>query len=651
MASVEKDTGGYAGCFMKQKIISLLLGMTMILSGFSFSFAADETADTPVTSGTETGSTLAEQSSASDEIAGDQTSDGKENMDADTGDSKVTGNQSTDGTEAVDSDTGEGSGKEELNQNSEEEEPVVRIVFNDVQDSSSYYYHPVYWAVKNKITQGTSSDQFSPDASCTRAQIVTFLWRKAGEPEPSAESNPFKDVSDSDYFYKAVLWAVNSGITSGTTEDTFSPDNICTRAQCATFLWRGNGSPAPQIGGAFSDVNAAAYYSRAVGWALENGVTSGTSATQFSPDASCTRGQTVTFFYRASLQRVDRNELKDGSVSGSFTEPAVNQSTGLVQLRAEDAAADAGVQSVRAAVWTKDSQNDLHWYEMKSLNDGILEATWNVQDYNRTFGTYHAKLYIVTDSAQMVLMDQKSFDVKAHGYLYTEALGDRRIKVTVLGIPEGDTASFASWSDENYLDDLFWTDAENQGNGTWSAVLDTTKFASEGICNTDVYVNGNEVLNTTKYSVSLWDTMTDIEWQIYESTEAVYAEVGRDLYACFRYSAGIPYYRSTPDPQSGYTNSQWYALYGFKHYRGHCYVHAATFYWLAKNLGYEAYYLQGYVPRKGGGVVTHGWVEIVMNGTTYVFDPNFTNETGRNGYKITYGTSGTWRYQSYRRMS
>ena len=636
---------------MKRKLISLILGMTLVISSFSVSLAADDVAVNPVSSGAETSSTITETAPADDtetqQISVDQTEKEAEKDPAVSGSEEKTENTDTEttGEQPADGTTEENGTTEPA------EEPVIMKDFQDVRDPSAYYYNSVYWAVRNGITQGTSEDKFSPEASCTRAQIVTFLWRKAGKPEPASTASPFTDVSEADYYYQAVLWAVESGITSGTSETTFSPDAVCTRAQCVTFLWRGNASPAPQISGAFGDVSEGAYYQKAVSWALEKGVTSGTSATQFSPEASCTRGQTVTFFHRASLEQVNGKELADGSVSGSLTGLVVNQASGHLQLRAEDIAAKAGVQSIRAAVWTRSNRSDLHWYEMKDLGDGILEAAFNVQDYHRRFGTYHAKLYIVTDSAQMIEMDQEEFEAKARGYLYTEALGDRQIRVTALGIPEGSEASFASWSDENDLDDLFWTDAEDQGNGTWTAVLDTTRFASGGTCNTDVYLNGREVLNTIAYTVSLQETMTDIEWQIHESTEAVYAEVGRDLYQCFRYSAGIPYYRATPEPQSGYTHSQWYALYGFHNYLGHCYVHAATFYWLAKNLGYEAYYLEGYVPRRGGGVVTHGWVEIVMNGTTYVFDPNFTNETGRNGYKITYGTSGTWRYQSYRRMS
>lgn len=168
--------------------------------------------------------------------------------------------------------------------------------FSDVS-SSAYYADAVRWAVENGITSGTSATTFSPDAFCTRAQTVTFLWRAMGSPEPDSATSPFTDVSADDYYYKAVLWAMEKGITAGTSATTFSPDASCTRGQVVTFLWRTEGQPAAS-GNIFSDVNSTAYYGPAVAWAVQQQITSGTSETTFSPDATCTRGQIVTFLYR-----------------------------------------------------------------------------------------------------------------------------------------------------------------------------------------------------------------------------------------------------------------------------------------------------------------------------------------------------------------
>ena len=167
--------------------------------------------------------------------------------------------------------------------------------FVDVSEGA-YYADAVAWAVEQGITAGTSSTTFSPDMSCTRAQIVTFLWRANGSPKADGV-NPFTDVSTDDYYYDAVLWAVKQGITSGTSATTFSPDAACTRAQAVTFLYRAAGTPAAS-GGSFADVAADAYYASAVSWAVSEGITSGTGGNNFSPDAPCTRGQIVTFMYR-----------------------------------------------------------------------------------------------------------------------------------------------------------------------------------------------------------------------------------------------------------------------------------------------------------------------------------------------------------------
>lgn len=171
------------------------------------------------------------------------------------------------------------------------------LPFVDVP-ASAYYYDAVAWAVENGVTGGTTATTFSPNNACTRAQMVTFLWRAAGEPEPETTVNPFTDVSASAYYYEAVLWAVERGITNGTSATTFSPDATVTRGQTVTFLWRNAGSPAAS-GSSFADVAADAYYATAVAWAANEGITSGTSATAFSPSNACTRAQIVTFLYRA----------------------------------------------------------------------------------------------------------------------------------------------------------------------------------------------------------------------------------------------------------------------------------------------------------------------------------------------------------------
>ncbi|MCI8398140.1 MAG: S-layer homology domain-containing protein [Oscillibacter sp.] len=169
------------------------------------------------------------------------------------------------------------------------------VEFSDV-DPNAYYYDAVQWAVSKGITSGTTETTFSPDKTCTRAQTITFLWRAAGSPAPKGGENPFADVKEESHYYNAVLWAAERGIVSGS---AFKPDDAVTRAQAATFLFRNAGSPAVKGGASFTDVPADAYYAQAVAWAAEKGVTPGTKDNTFRPDAACTRGQIVTFLYRA----------------------------------------------------------------------------------------------------------------------------------------------------------------------------------------------------------------------------------------------------------------------------------------------------------------------------------------------------------------
>ena len=170
-------------------------------------------------------------------------------------------------------------------------------VFVDVA-TGSYYEDAVDWAVENGITQGTDDTHFSPDGICTRAQAVTFLWRAAGSPEPKTNTMPFTDVNAGSYYYDAVLWAVENGITKGTSDTTFSPNMTCSRAQIVAFLWRSEKSPAAGTANPFADVKSTAYYADAVLWAVREDITKGTTNTTFSPDADCTRAQIVTFLWR-----------------------------------------------------------------------------------------------------------------------------------------------------------------------------------------------------------------------------------------------------------------------------------------------------------------------------------------------------------------
>ena len=176
-------------------------------------------------------------------------------------------------------------------------EEVPEQIFKDVP-ANAYYYEAVKWAQEKGITGGIGNGLFGPNDPCTRAQIVTFLWRAAGSPEPETRAMPFTDIPVGSYYYDAVLWAVENDITKGTSDTTFSPNMTCTRAQIVAFLWRSEKSPAAGTANPFADVKSTAYYADAVLWAAKEDITKGTTNTTFSPGADCTRAQIVTFLWR-----------------------------------------------------------------------------------------------------------------------------------------------------------------------------------------------------------------------------------------------------------------------------------------------------------------------------------------------------------------
>ncbi len=173
--------------------------------------------------------------------------------------------------------------------------PKKTVQFSDVQ-AGAYYYDAVQWAVQKGIASGTTETTFSPDQNCTRAQTITLLWRANGSPAPKSKNNPFSDVKEGAYYCDALLWAAEQGIVSGT---AFHPDDATTRGQLAVFLYKNAGSPVVADSSTFTDVPKDAGYSQAVAWVAKQGITSGTGENTFSPEGACTRGQIVTFLYRA----------------------------------------------------------------------------------------------------------------------------------------------------------------------------------------------------------------------------------------------------------------------------------------------------------------------------------------------------------------
>ncbi len=252
--------------------------------------------------------------------------------------------------------------------------------FNDVS-SSAYYYDAVQWAVSEGITSGSAGGTvFNPNATCTRAQVAAFLWRAAGKPEPELSENPFKDISSSAYYYKAVLWAVENGITAGKTGSTFDPNGIVTRAQVVTFLWRAAGKPEPASSvNKFSDVSSSAYYYKAVLWAVENGITNGKTSTVFGSEAECSRAQVVSFMYRSQKSDEDSTSPFEEKYWIIFTEGSRNN-------RVEASAFDSTLsEDSLYIVWADNCHLDLNDY---SGSDTGSQFYLDDSDQWASIGTY-----------------------------------------------------------------------------------------------------------------------------------------------------------------------------------------------------------------------------------------------------------------------
>ena len=195
---------------------------------------------------------------------------------------------------------------------------VAAVTFEDVAPDA-YYAEAVVWAVEKGITSGTSETTFSPRTNCTRAQAMTFIWRALGSPEPVGTELAFVDVAPDAYYFKPVLWAVENGITGGTSATEFSPRMECTRAQIVTFLWIAKGKPVVETTNPFTDVPEEKYYYNAVLWAVENGITAGISATSFGPGVSCTRAQIVTFLYACFYEEAHEHIFGEWTVTAPAT--------------------------------------------------------------------------------------------------------------------------------------------------------------------------------------------------------------------------------------------------------------------------------------------------------------------------------------------
>lgn len=343
------------------------------------------------------------------------------------------------------------------------------------------------------------------------------------------------------------------------------------------------------------------------------------------------------------------NVVINGAGSGTVVSAQKGDADGTFKIRIEGLTSASGISSVSVPVWTDaNKQNDIVWYKAEKTSDGAWEITANIAKHSGHVGLYNIHVYATMGNGQLVFGGGTQYQctVPENTMMFLGSTTDKTRNVAIYNTT-AKSVRFAVWSAQGGQDDITWVAAQNDGSGMWSARLNSYNYWNNGTFYIHAYT-GNTFLNGVSG-----------EWNGEINRTAAYAaqilnEVGWNLRAAFNWCANLHYELGAGYPESvpaGQLHSAYYANYGFTHRTGHCYVMAATFVSMARVLGYEAYFVEGAVPYRTGGYGAHGWAEIVIGGTTYVFDPDFQYNTGRNGYQITYGASGTWKYVNYARVS
>ena len=334
-------------------------------------------------------------------------------------------------------------------------------------------------------------------------------------------------------------------------------------------------------------------------------------------------------------------------VKGKVSIVSVNGNKGTFVVSGRGISAPAGIRSVKFKVWPAAKSSAAKTFTGTYKSDGTCKITVNVRKFGRRFGTYKAKMTVTAGNGITFAPGTAKKAVKASNYIYSVKTNDEgtRCKIKILGANSSGkwakSVKVEAWSKENGKNDARIYRAKQYKKHCWRAFIDTRRHVYGGAYKAIIRVDGNKA-GTASFSLN--KILSKAEKQ----AEARLDKTGRTLAKAFSWSVHMPY-RSV---NTGLIrNCDAMASYGFTNHCGNCGVMAATFYHMARRLGYKAHYVTGYVPLAGGGMGPHAWVEIVQDGRTWVYDPDFQHETGRNGFRIYYGCGGTWRYSAYSRVN
>jgi hypothetical protein len=345
---------------------------------------------------------------------------------------------------------------------------------------------------------------------------------------------------------------------------------------------------------------------------------------EYNVHAYCaTKGNVLQYIGKTNFTLVKKPMIAQVQASD------INGTAGTFKVTISGAVAPSGINEIQVPVWCAENQSDIVWYKAVKSSDNTYTVNVKVSNHGHHFGNYKIHVYVTMGNGIQLYTGAALANVKASNYVYSALVSPSRREVGVLGA-NAERVRFPTWSSRNGQDDIVWYEGINRGNGKWNVVVDSANHKDIGEYLTHVYVVSNGTMsNVGAVSYSLTSAA---EERLQRDVTAVYNQVGRDLYACYNWVVNTMTYQTINGhitPPAGYTREQWYAVMGLETHRGNCYCYAAAFAQLARYLGYNAEYVEGKVPRRGGGYTGHGWV--VINGA-YICDPEAQAEIGGRSF-------------------
>lgn len=642
---------------MMKKAVSLIMASMLVCTLPGMTVAAEETTAIPVEDDSILNDNTAENEDAT--VEGEDESQ-PEDSDAslEEGDSEETPDEETD------SEDTENEEEENITEDNEEETiedldvfeeyPVDASVFDDVNQDA--WYCPYVSFVLNKgIMTGKGNNNFDPETNLSRAEFAVILHRLSGLPE--AEYNgKFADVPEGKYYTDAVSWASSEeiAIINGYEDGSFRPNDFITREEMVVMFYRYAESNDFDITksvqlDSFPDAeNISEYAVDGMKWAVGIGLLKGDDLGNLNPQGKTTRAVTATMLLRYCNKYMNGQfENIDLSAScGSVSAEMVDAKKGSFKVTVTDPQSASEIKYVQAKVYSQEDKSDSVVYYLTLQEDGTYQITTTVVSHGCNFGTYTIEVGILLSNGVKIPVGSTTLEVEGElascesvtAEMQDANLGTFKVTATkpysILNVPKIEAVAYTK-ADKSDKHTYYMT---HQSDGSYQATVNP-KYHGYNFGDYTVEVNltlsNGMVVTVGKTTISV--NGKESTAKIYEYVYQVYDQVGRDLNKCYWWVVNNLNYQTLTihlTPPTGYTRSENYALYGFQNKKGNCYVYAATFYYLAKGLGYDCSYIEGQVGMASGGYGPHGWVAIYSNGSTYICDPEAQDEAHLSRYNF-----------------